>query len=299
MITQAQTGDVLPWAGKSLATVEHMAAEADDLARQVGWLAGQAQLNWSTSISLGHFGRLGPALACARAALAQASEIDHRQWITAAHLALGYIHLLLLEPEIAGEHLRLERRLADELGSAWWIGYGSAFLARALLRLGRPAEAQAELNTTASVMGLEAGWPARAPRTLLERYLCWAWGEAALAQGQAAEALAVAERLIACAVNPTGEAIPPLHRLQGEALRALGRPAEAQATFDRALEAARQHGTPPIMWQIRRSRARLAEQQGLGEAAARELAAAGDLVEEMAATLPAPEQAGFRERASR
>src|SRR5260370_41207096 len=102
----------------------------------------------------------------------------------------------------------MARSMGDELGSAWWIGYSAAFLAFALLRLGRAPEARAEVQSAVAAMGLPADWAAQSPKTLIGRYLLWAWGETALAAGQPDEALAVANRLIESAINPNGEPIP-------------------------------------------------------------------------------------------
>jgi tetratricopeptide (TPR) repeat protein len=293
----AVNGETLPWAALSLQASRQEAAEAVALAKQIGWLAGQAEVQWLFGLTLAQFGEFGEALAWANNSLRIASEIDHRQWTAAAHYALGNIHLLLLEPGSAARHLGLTRSLADELGSAWWIGYGGAFLAFSHLQLGQAPAARSELQSAAAAMGLEADWAARPPRTLVERYMCWAWAEAELADGQPAEALAAAGRLIESVVNPGGEPMPHLLKLKGQALAALGQPAEAEAALSLGLVAAREHKTLPILWQIQRERGRLARQFGRADDARRDLDAARAVIEELANTLDQPQRQAFRSRA--
>jgi len=295
----AHMSDILPWIAQPLPGIYRQATEAVDLAQQIGWLAGQAEVGWMFGLTLAIHGELGKALGLADEALRTASEIGHRQWVTAALFAIGYIQLLLLEPETAADHLSQARSMAYELGSAWWIGYSSAFLALAQLRLGHIAEARRELESAAAGLGLQAGWPTQAPRTTVERYLCLAWCEAALAEGQPAEALAVAKQLIESAVNPNHQPIPNLLRLKAQALLALGQLAEAEAALGLAQKTAREQDTPPILWQIHQDRARLAQQLGHAQDAARERQAASAIIDQLAKALSEPEREAFRQRASR
>jgi tetratricopeptide (TPR) repeat protein len=288
--------ETLPWATPSVQGSRQEAAEAVALAQQIGWLAGQAEVQWLFSLTLAAIGKFGEALAWANSSLQTASEIDHRQWTTAAHFALGDIYLLLLDPETASHHLGVAGSLAHELGSIWWIGYSGAFLALAHLQSGRVQAAKDELQSAAAAMGLEADWHARLPRTLTERYLVWGWGETALADGQPAEALAVAHRLIESAVNPGGEPIPHLLKLKGQALIDLGQLAEAEAALGQALEAARAHETLPILWQIHRDRGRLARRLGRPDDEKHEFEAARAVIEELASTLDRPAREAFQRR---
>jgi len=293
----AHTGDVLPWAALlTLPYCRQLADEAVDLVREIGWLAGLAEVQWLSSLTLAIFGQLGEALAWANDALRTASDIDHRQWIAAGHFVLGYVYLLLLEPDTAASHLEAARGLGQALGSTWWIGYSVAFLAFARVLQGRAPEAQAELQSAAAAMGLPAGWMMQIPQALIQRYLIWAWGETALAQGQPAEALAVAERLIDSAINPDGRPLPHLLKFKAEALMALGHLVEAEGALSQAAEAARQNETRPILWQIEAARARLATLQGRPAEAQQAREAAQAVMEDLANTLDPPLRDGFRAR---
>ena len=289
--------DATVWAALTLADCRQKAAEAATLAQQIGWLAGVAEVAWTFSVTLTMFGQLGEALALAKESLRSATEIDHRQWITAAHFALGSAYLLLLEPETAASHLDAGRALGEALGSAWWTGYCSAYLAFARVRQGRAPQAQAELQSAAASMGLEANWTTQTPQGVIQRYLIWAWGETALAQGQPAEALALAGRLIDSAINPDGRPLPHLLKFKAEALMALGRLAEAESALSSAADAARQHTTWPIALQIEIDRARLARLQGQPAEVQRALETARAIIDDLTNTLDPAMREAFRARA--
>src|SRR5207248_11314149 len=68
-------------------------------------------------------------LAVAQQGLAIAGEIEHRQWMTAGHRALGALYLDLLVLPTAQQHLEQALALAQEVGSWNWIRIISGFLA--------------------------------------------------------------------------------------------------------------------------------------------------------------------------
>ncbi len=286
--------DIQPWTGQTEQSCRAELAEASELAGQIGWLAGQALAQWTLGFCLSAFGELGEALAQANAAQKTAAEIEHRQWTVAAEFTLGQIYTLLLAPEEALRHVEAARPLAFELGSVWWICSVTAVAASAHLQLGQPQAALAELQAAARALGLEPDWPARPPRSLTERYLCWAWAEAALVAGQPADALAAADRLIDSAINPNQEPIPHLLKLKGEALAALSQFSAAEIAFGQALAGARAHQARPILWQIHRDRGRLAQRRRRPAEAANEFNAARAAIDELAGTLePGPLKQAF------
>ena len=120
--------------------------------------------------------------------------------------------------------------LAHELGSTWWVIQTTIPLARAYLLKNELEQAEA---TLAAVLPRE-----QRPRDLGERSVRLVWGELALAQGQPAMALQIAQELwqtVPGAANlPGGQPIPQLLKLQGEALIALGRAEEAIQVLEEA-----------------------------------------------------------------
>ena len=67
--------------------------ESLSLSREIGWRVGESFALWGYSgMTLGVAGNYAVALSAAREALKIASEMDHRQWITAARCILGNLY---------------------------------------------------------------------------------------------------------------------------------------------------------------------------------------------------------------
>ena len=110
-------------------------------------------------------GRSGRHWRTVRRRCGVASEIDHRQWITAARWALGQTFVYLMMPEEAIAHLGVGLPLARDLGSAWWLAHLSATLAQAHLLRGDAAPCRAGARCLPPAWG-DAAHPAGAPRRL-------------------------------------------------------------------------------------------------------------------------------------
>src|SRR5262249_43250002 len=157
-----------------------------------------------------------------------ATEIEHQQWMAAAHCALGEIYVLMLEPVLALQHLEAGLPLAQQLGSAWWIGNIVSYQALAYLLKGEFTRAEGALQALMP--------PEQSPRNSPERRIVWAWGELALAQGHPGIALQVAEQLLQSAPGAASamgtQSIPRLLKLKGEALVMLKRLDEAAQVLE-------------------------------------------------------------------
>ena len=190
------------------------------------------------AMSLGAQGLFTPALAAGRAALALAEEIEHRQWTTAAHAALGMIELDLQALDAARVHLEQALTLAREIGSSVWIGSTASYLATAYVAQGDTERADELLG---EVLAHDAPVQSQPQR------LCWAArAEVALARGDARTAAQIAERLIAALDAPAEAVVPRLWLLRGMALGRLGRPVEAEAALRAAHESCRCPGCAPL-----------------------------------------------------
>ncbi len=258
------------------------AEESLRLARQSDSLGGLAFAEVALAHTLLSFGEPGPALSHAQEALRIASEIEHRQWMISSYFALGNIYLFLLRPDPeALTALEAGLSLARELGSTYWTVTLAAELGRAYILSHHLPEAQATLQ---AVMPRE-----QQPQTMVERHISLAWGELALAQGEPALTLHIAEHLLASVPGlvpgqPT-QPIPHLLKLKGEALLALSRLDEAVAAFEEARKGAVTRNDRPVLWTIHRvlGQAYLLLQR---EEQAREArVAARQLIEELAATI--------------
>ncbi len=225
------------------------AEEALRLARQTNSPSGLAFVEMATSLVLSSFGEFGPALAHAQEALRIAASIEHPEWIAATNGALGQLYLLLLEPDRAVACLEAGVAGAQALGSMIWIGYLTPYLALAYILRREFPRAEATLKT---IMPRE-----QQPGNFFERQAARVWGELALAQGETARALAIAEQLIISAPGDMQQPIPHLLALKGEALLALKRLEEAAEALEDAKRGAEQRQAPSILWRIHRSLGRV------------------------------------------
>ncbi len=235
------------------------AAQALELAIQLDWTAGQAQAEWTTGGMLASFGEFGQALAHTRKGLETAARIDHRQWIAASYATQGEIEVRLLQFRQAIATLESGLTLAKDLGSEYWSNHMTVTLALAQLIA---KDGQAALKTLQAQDPSLPEWETHAIHTLGERDILWAWGETLLFFGRSAEALAVANRLLALAYGSFDlseertdlePAVPALLKLKGEALTALNRLEEARQALERAMSAAIERPARPVLWQIQRS----------------------------------------------
>jgi DNA-binding CsgD family transcriptional regulator len=249
--------------------------------------AAQAQtMAWLAQV-WGVAGVYGRALDLAAQALNLAESVGHRQFTAILRCVLGVLHLDLLAWAAAQTHLEIASALARESQAVHWVRTAAGWLASALAGQGQLTQAQRVLD---------AALPPATPMRFLGQRRAWAaLAELRLAQGQAGDALAIAEQLLA-ATPQSGEhgehAIPRLGSLRGAALAALGRYAEADAALRGACDVAGRHGARGLEWRTRAARARLYHAVGQVEAAEREAALSRDVIEACAASL---DEAALRE----
>jgi DNA-binding CsgD family transcriptional regulator len=253
-------------------------AEARRLAQQTNSPTGMPFVELASSLTLASSGEFGPALAHARESLRIATSIEHQEWIAAANGALGQLYLLLLEPDRAISYLETALAGAQALGSGIWTKQLTPYLSLAYLLRREFGHAEAALTTVIS--------RDRQPGNFFERQAARVWGELALAQGDAARALAIAEDLIASAPGKEhGQPIPHLLALKGEALLALKRQEEAIVALEDARRGAEQRQAPSILWRIHRLRGQVYHRLKQEEQAQREFAAAREIIKRLAATI--------------
>jgi predicted ATPase/DNA-binding CsgD family transcriptional regulator len=260
--------------------------EARLLARQTNSPSGQAFVEMATTWVLSSFGAFGPALAHAHEALRIATSIEHQEWIAATNGALGQLYLLMLEPGKAVACLETAIAGAQQLSSMIWIGYLTPYLALVYLHRRDFSRAEAALETLLP--------RDQEPGNFFERQAARVWGELALARGEAARALSIAEHLLASAPGDARpQPIPHLLALKGEALLALKRPEEAAEAFEEAKLGAEQRQAPSILWRIQRLLGRVYHLLQREDQAQREFTAARHLIQELATTI---DDSSLRER---
>jgi DNA-binding NarL/FixJ family response regulator len=249
------------------------------IAREIEWRAGEAYvLNCvaSTHAATGNYGR---ALAAAREALDIANELEHREWIVYSHCTLGTLHLNLLALPEAQDHYDRATALAPATGSRYWLR-----LSNVLAALTRIEQGQLELAASLLERFLSLS---RLPRTWAERSVHYGHARLALARGDAALALTLADELTVS--DPNATTVRPARRalcVRGEALMALGRLEEAEPVLLTARQLAAEQAARPALWRIESRLAALYHRQGLRAAADAATAASRAIVTELADDVP-------------
>jgi len=256
-----------------------MALEALELARQVGWASLEAFAEWDIALGLAQCGLFGDALLHAQAMFRIATEIEDPQRISGAYYALGYSYLLMLQAERAIRELEPGLAVAKEFGSSWMIGNTTTELASAYLLNGQPGKARTLLD---SVPLQETGHHTRAERRML-----WAKGNLLLAENEPAEALRIAEHLLASKPSSRKtQPIPALLKLQGEALFALKQFRKAGLALEGARQGAEEREALPLLWQIHARLGWLYKEQKKVEESEREFTSARQVIDRLGATIP-------------
>lgn len=230
--------------------------EALKVARAIDSRAGEAYALWTLGAALATQGEYGRALALVKESLAVAEEIEHEQWLTAAHCMLGGIYLDLFAVPDALVHLDRAVALAKEIGSTHWIRITSSRLAMTLIQQKDLARARAVLDEAL---------PRDAPMDSVGKRECWlARGELALASGEVDAALIIADELIRSAAfdaerhaNGKENVVPRLWKLRGDVLAAID-PARAEVVLLEGIEEAGAQGALPLLSQLLVSMGRLA-----------------------------------------
>lgn len=257
--------------------------EAFQIAHGFNWYQGEALALIQGAISLQQAGRYGQALERVSRARHLVEESQNRFSLARMHLILGRIYVDLLALAEAQQHFGTGFTVAKELGSELLIQSATAHLAQAAV-LQRDLERARALLTGM----LKAGYPNG--QELVPERACWAaWAELELADGRPGSALETIDRLLASAPNLAQygpQAIPPLSRLRGQTLAALGRMAEAEAEFQGTLPVATRHGQRPILWRLHLDLGKLYGQMGRREDGEREFALARAMIEELGKDVP-------------
>jgi DNA-binding CsgD family transcriptional regulator len=263
----------------AMSECEQHAEHALSLAREIGWRPGEASARHVCGVvhtAAGHYDR---AFAVLAGCLRVSEEIGHRQWAVAGTCDLGALYLELLDARPARQYL--ERAIADAraLGSRLWVLQISAPLAESCIRDGDLEAAQAVLDDAELAELALSGQGARN---------CWlARANLCLARGNVAEALRIADDLIATDPHLTAEREAPcLARLRGEALAKLGRLEEAEAALRAAVDGADELGRPGYGWRGRVALGRVLRMRRRHAEADVVFAAARETIDALAASVP-------------
>jgi DNA-binding CsgD family transcriptional regulator len=251
------------------------------LARAIGWRSGEIYALHCLSICLGPQGAIQPALESIQLSLEISEEIGHDQWLIGAHSDLGLLYLEVFALLQARQHLELAFKLAQEIGSAVWIGSVTGYLASVCILQGELSHAQELLDAQ-----LTADTPAQ---TQMQR-ICWCtYAELALARQEPDMALALIDRLIASDPNMApGVSAPRLSILRSGALSALQRLEEAESDLQIGLAAALLQGGRTWEWRIHFALGRLYQAQDRRSKARAEFEVAHTILQALASSILDP-----------
>ena len=273
-----QTETLVPAAG-GFAESLHQGELALKIAGEIGQRSDEAYTLIHMAMCLGPRGEYAHALEVAQRGLAIAEEIEHRQWMTAGHRALGALYLDLLALSEAQQHLEQALALAQQVGSRYWIRIASGFLALVSLAQHDVTRAEALLN---AALG-----PDDPTQTVEQRLVWYVRAELALARNDPSLALRITDQLLASAIGLSSESsIPRLAKLRGEALTKLQQGAEAETILQQARATALKHGLRALLWRIYLTQGKLAHSQRRYEEAERRFAEALEMLDDLASSLP-------------
>src|SRR5260370_1933857 len=250
-----------------------------NVARETEQRAAEAYALIFLAFCLGPQGDYARALECAGQGWGVAEKTDHRQWMTAAHCALGALYRDLLALPQARHHLEQALQLANEISSFHWIRTATGHLASTYVLAHELLQAETILS---------GAFDATAPAQTLGQRLVWcARAELALAQNDASQALQIVEQLITSAAPiDDNRAILRLAMLRGEALTALNQASEAEVILERAGGQAQHQGSSPLRCRIHLALARCLQAQRRYAAAEDSVFAAHTIIEQLAPNVP-------------
>jgi DNA-binding CsgD family transcriptional regulator len=237
------------------AELELRSPRSIQLARDIGWRAGEAFLRFLIADCLAWRGEYDRAFPLVQEALDDAQHINHLEWTAGARRLLGVMHLDLLAPQEAREHLEAAHQIAQRLGSRLWVRWTAAPLAIVRCETADSSGAAAVLDGVTATGGQSEGLSPAGSTTLTlgERQLWLAKAHLALATGEPKTALKIVDARLAserAAHGSDGLGVPQLSVLRANALMSLERFKEAIQTLEDARVSAARQGTASMSWKI-------------------------------------------------
>jgi tetratricopeptide (TPR) repeat protein len=257
--------------------------EALDIARDIGWRAGEAYARMQRGMRLLTMGDIRGALDDANDAMRISLDIGHKQWQTSAYNTLASVYAEILNDERAFEFFERAITLAVEIGSQHWYPISVGQYASALVEAGGVVRAEELL-----AHDFDAALPAV---SVAQRMIWLAQADIALAHGDPVGALQVLNMLGDTAKNAGTlgtHAVPALALRRACAQLALGRLDAADDDLGAALERAKHYGMKGLTWRIYGSIAELRKAQGRAEAATEANTMALVIIESIARVIDDP-----------
>jgi DNA-binding CsgD family transcriptional regulator len=256
-----------------------LAQEAVEVARDIGWSAGESYSLAILALVLATQGYFGRALPTAQHGLMIAEEIGHQQWSAKAHKTLAVVCFELYALPVAQRHLEQAIALARGVRASPMREMAASLLAAVHLLQGDLPQVEAVLS--------EHFREDRHPMLLNDRLARKVRAELALARGDPASALAIVDQLVKEVIgdDPT-ITVPSLLLTRAEALLALGQWEAAAGVLATAVRGAEARGMRPLLWRLHVLIARLHQATGRMEEAKRALAIARTIIDQITENLP-------------
>lgn len=261
--------------------------EAVEVARQIGYQAGEVFALAEYAQVLSWRGDYEPAFIHIERALALAQEIEHHQWLSAGQLTLGGIYLELLALENASVHLQQALALAQEINSQIFILLSKTLLTLTYLEMNEVGLAESLVES----VGLDE------PVSYYDHFFWIALARLALHRNDPALVLQLLARCRPQFAEQGNWIAITLRLVRGEALAMLGDPI-AESVLRSACEIARRTGNRALLWRCQIEFGKyLLSKKRMADAEA-EFAQAGALIEGLATALRDEAlRANFRQRA--
>jgi tetratricopeptide (TPR) repeat protein len=263
--------------------------EAIRISREIGWRSGEAYALITTGNYLGQEGDYATAFDFLKTSLAITEEIEHSQWRTYSQYGLGLLYFDILDIPQAREHLELGLKLAEQIGSQWWVTNISGFLALVYV-LEKKHEHAASVLSTAPNLPIDSLWSdSLEPLALnLGQRVCWyALSSLSLSMNHPEAALRTVDHLLSSSSNlPIEGSIPRLSILRGQILTTLRRYKEAEEALLRAQKTVEEEGELPLLWRIQLEIGRLHQHQKHHEEAANAFRTARQIIGEISTNIP-------------
>jgi DNA-binding SARP family transcriptional activator/predicted ATPase len=253
--------------------------EAIGIIREIDSPVDEAWAHWALGLVHTVRGRFGPALGILQDGLRTALAIGHREYEVANRCALGMLYEQLFAPKRAQRQLENALALTEDLRSRLWITRVNGALAGAHLLTD---------DLTVARTCLERALSQETPMTGAGTRSCWARrAELALARGDPASALGIADALIASAPGMApGRVITFLWKLKGEALGAMGHVDRAASLLLAAIEHAVVTEERFLLWQLQASLGQLCHTSGRQSEAEEAFSEARSSIQNLANTIP-------------
>jgi predicted ATPase len=248
-VTAVWEGFVHHWRGEEQRALE-IWGRGEHVAREHQLAIVQLWTFWNRALALIGTGAYDEALASLHEHLTLTERLGERAFRCRTLNTLGWLHIDLCDWDRAIEYNRQGAELSRQVGDPEIIRNAEINLGECFLRIGDLDESQRCLERVEREAAKAAAWGEEWMKWRYMQHLHVVLSEVWLARGDAGRALEYAERCIQQAeATSSPRNIAKGRRARANALRALGREAEAQADFEASLAAAREVGTPAQIWQ--------------------------------------------------